>query len=108
MVDEKAKASEVNEKSRAQCEKADTQLCRLLWQSIDFKLTPYYLVHTCYSVWKNAHALNTSDVSSFYDVISQMTNLKETRITYFYLGQVLAVMEEFERLMSFTTNEEKQ
>ena len=56
---------------------------------------------TCYLVWEKARALYTNDISRFYDVISRMTNLKkqESDIST-YLGQVLAVIEEFETLMT--------
>uniref|UniRef100_M1B6A7 Integrase core domain containing protein n=1 Tax=Solanum tuberosum TaxID=4113 RepID=M1B6A7_SOLTU len=110
VVEEKAKASEADDKAKTQWEKVDAQLCSLLWRSIDSKLMPLFLPsQTCYSVWENARALFTNDISRFYDVISRMTNLKKQESNMStYLGHVQAVMEEFETLMSVTTNVNKQ
>uniref|UniRef100_A0A0V0I2B6 Putative ovule protein n=1 Tax=Solanum chacoense TaxID=4108 RepID=A0A0V0I2B6_SOLCH len=64
---------------------------------------------TCYLVWEKARALYTNDISRFYDVISCMTNLKKQESDMStYLGQVQAVMEEFETLMPVTTDVQKQ
>ena len=69
----------------------------------------FHPFQTCYSVREKARALYTNDISRFYDAISQMTNLKKQKSNMFpYLGQVWAIMEEFEMLMSITTNIEKQ
>ncbi|XP_070011384.1 uncharacterized protein [Nicotiana sylvestris] len=60
-------------------------------------------VSTCYLVWEKARTLYPNDISRFYDVISRMTNLKKHALGMStYLGQVLAVMEEFEKPVSAT------
>ena len=98
------------QKPKAQWKKVDAQLCSLLWHSIDSKLMPLLRpFQTCYTVWEKAHALYTNDISQFYDVISQLTNLKKQESDMStYLGKVQAVMEEFNMLMPVTTNVEKQ
>ena len=42
VVDEKTKSSDEGAKAKAQWEKADAQLCSLLWRSIDSKLMPLF------------------------------------------------------------------
>ncbi|XP_060189204.1 uncharacterized protein LOC132618158 [Lycium barbarum] len=105
VVDEKEKVSD-----KAQWVKVDAQLCSLPWRSIDPKLMPLFrCFQTCYSVWEKARALYTNDISRFYDVISWMTNLKKHESDMStYLGQVQAVLEEFEQLMPVTTNVKEQ
>lgn len=64
---------------------------------------------TCYLVWEKARALYTNDISRFYDVIARMTNLKKQESNMStYLGQVQAVMEEFDTLMPVIVDVEKQ
>ena len=64
---------------------------------------------TCYLVWAKARTLYTNDISRFYDVISRMTNLKKQELDMStYLGQVQAVMEEFETLMPVSASVSKQ
>ena len=109
VVDVKAKTSEEDAKVKAHWEKVDAQLCSLLWRSIDSKLMPLFRpFQTCYTVWEKARALYTNAISRFYDVISRLTNLKKQESNMStYLGQIQAVMEEFDTLMSVTTNVEK-
>ncbi|KAF3659003.1 Endoribonuclease Dicer -like protein 3b [Capsicum annuum] len=101
VVDEKGKSSMEDAKAKEQWEKVDAQLCSLLQQSIDSKLMLLFRpFQTCYLVWKKARALYTNDISRFYDVIARMTNLKKQESDMStYLGQVQAVMEEFDTLM---------
>lgn len=110
VVDVKAKTSEEDAKVKAHWEKVDAQLCSLLWRSIDSKLMPLFRpFQTCYTVWEKACVLYTNDISRFYDVISRLTNLKKQESDMStYLGQVQAVMEEFDTLMPVTTDVEKQ
>jgi len=57
VVDEKAKSSAEDAKSKEQWEKVDTQLCSLLWRSIDSKLMPLFRpFQTSYLVWEKARA----------------------------------------------------
>ncbi|XP_015170714.1 uncharacterized protein [Solanum tuberosum] len=108
VVNEKAKASEADDKAKAQWEKVDAQLCSLLWRSIDSKLMPLFRPsQTCYLVWEKARTLYTNDISRFYDVISRMTNLKKQESDMStYLGQIQVIMEEFET--GININVEKQ
>uniref|UniRef100_M1CE28 Integrase core domain containing protein n=1 Tax=Solanum tuberosum TaxID=4113 RepID=M1CE28_SOLTU len=110
VVDENAKSSAEDATVKAQWENIDAQLCCLLWRSIDSKLMPlFHPFQTCYLGWEKARALYTNDISHLYDVISRMTNLKKQESNMStYLGQVQAVMEEFETLMPVTTDVEKQ
>ncbi|XP_019255303.1 PREDICTED: uncharacterized protein LOC109233908 [Nicotiana attenuata] len=104
------KASEGDEKAKTLWEKVDAQLCSILWCSIDSKLMPLFRpFQTCYLVWEKARNLYTNDISRFYDVISRMTSLKKQELDMStYLGQVQAVMEEFETLMPVSASIEKQ
>ena len=101
---------EGDEKAIALWAKIDAQLCSILWRSIDSKLMPLFRpFQTCYLVWAKARTLYTNDISRFYDVISRMTNLKKQELDMStYLGQVQAVMEEFEKLMPVSASVEKQ
>nr|XP_016438277.1 PREDICTED: uncharacterized protein LOC107764235 [Nicotiana tabacum] len=103
-------SSEGDEKAIALWAKIDAQLCSILWRSIDSKLMPLFRpFQTCYLVWAKARTLYTNDISRFYDVISRMTNLKKQELDMStYLGQVQAVMEEFETLMSVSASVSKQ
>lgn len=109
-VDEKAKSRTKDAKAKEQWEKVDAQLCSLLWRSIDSKLMPLFrLFQTCYLVWEKTRALYINDISRFYDLIARMTNLKNQESDMSTcLGQVQAVMEEFDTLMPVTANVEKQ
>lgn len=76
-------------------EKTKTQLV-----IIDSKLMSLLCPFQTSSIWEKACALSTNVVSQFYDVISQITNLRKEEVDMStYLGQVRAVMEEFERLI---------
>ena len=103
-------SSEGDEKAIALWAKIDAQLCSILWRSIDSKLMPLFRpFQTCYLVWAKARTLYTNDISRFYDVISRMTNLKKQELDMStYLGQVQAVMEEFETLMPVSASVSKQ
>ncbi|XP_075077252.1 uncharacterized protein LOC142163979 [Nicotiana tabacum] len=103
-------SSEGDEKAIALWAKIDAQLCSILWRSIDSKLMPLFRpFQTCYLVWAKARTLYTNDISRFYDVISRMTNLKKQELDMStYLGQVHAVMEEFETLMPVSASVSKQ
>lgn len=49
--------------------------------------------------WKKARGLYTNDISCFYKMISRFTYLKKHDLDMFtYLGQVQAVMEEYNKL----------
>ncbi|PHU09303.1 Endoribonuclease Dicer -like protein 3 [Capsicum chinense] len=78
VVDEKGKSSTEDAKAKEQWEKVDAQLCSLLRQSIDSKLMLLF---------------------------PRMTNLKKQESDMStYLGQVQAVMEEFDTLMPVTAD----
>ncbi|KAF3651268.1 hypothetical protein FXO37_18087 [Capsicum annuum] len=67
------------------------------------------VIKKCYLVWEKARALYTNDISRFYDVISRITNVKKQESDMStYLGQVQAVIEEFDALMPVTVDVEKQ
>ncbi|XP_070006743.1 uncharacterized protein [Nicotiana sylvestris] len=103
-------SSEGDEKAITLWAKIDAQLCSILWRSIDSKLMPLFCpLQTCYLVWAKARTLYANDISRFYDVISRMTNLKKQELDMStYLGQVQAVMEEFETLMPVSASVAKQ
>ncbi|XP_070054782.1 uncharacterized protein [Nicotiana tomentosiformis] len=104
------KSSEGDEKAIELWAKIDSQLCSILWRSIDSKLMPLFRPsQTCYLVWAKARTLYANDISRFYDVILQITNLKKQEFDMStYLGQVQTLMEEFEKFMPISASVEKQ
>ncbi|KAK6117979.1 hypothetical protein DH2020_048279 [Rehmannia glutinosa] len=82
-------------------ERVDAQLCSLLWQSLSSDLIPMFRpFKTCFSVWKQAQALYTNDISRFYYVVSEMFSIKKSEMSMEkFLGKIQGLMAEFNKLM---------
>lgn len=82
VVHEKEKSREKDAKAKAQLDKAKTQLCSLLWHSIN------YFAHSRHGIqfWEKKCALYTNNIYRFHESIYQMTNLKRQNFDVYLLG----------------------
>ena len=90
--------------------KVDAQLCALLWNSLDPHLLPVYQSYeTCYEVWNKAASIYSNDIRRYYDVLSNLVNLKHQDLDITtYVSKIESLKHEFRSLMPATTSTEDQ
>ena len=63
---------------------------------------------TCVDVWKEAEECYTNDIQRLYTAVFNIKNLKWESSMESYLGQVRALMREFDALLPLTTTRTEQ
>ncbi|XP_071920701.1 uncharacterized protein [Coffea arabica] len=94
-------------------ERIDAQLCSMLWQTIDSSLKQIFRPHkTCFSVWEQAKALYTNDISRVYVVCSDLMSLIAPRKLDMpmssYLGRIQGVLSNFNELLPPAATQQEQ
>ena len=94
-------------------ERIDAQLCSMLWQTIDSSLKQIFRPHkTCFSVWEQAKALYTNDISRVYAVCSDLMSLIAPRKLDMpmssYLGRIQGVLSDFNELLPPAATQQEQ
>ena len=98
--------TEIADEDRPKWVKVDAQLCSLLWHSLDPKLLSMYQAYdTCYNVWNKAASVYGNDIQRYYDVLSNLVNLKQQDLdNTTYVGKMEALKHEFSLLMPAPTS----
>ena len=93
-----------------QLKKIDSQLCNILWQSIDPKILHHlHAYKTCFKFWTQAKGLYTNDIQRFYKVVSDIIHVRQQDMDLCtYIGWIASLKEEFLTLMPFTNGAEAQ
>ncbi|RVW98210.1 Retrovirus-related Pol polyprotein from transposon RE2 [Vitis vinifera] len=98
--------ADIPEVDRVQWRKIDTQLCSVLWQSVDPKILLHLQAYkTYFKFWNQTKGSYTNDIQRLYKVASSIVNVKQQDMDLStYISQIASLKEEFLTVIPLTTD----